>query len=138
MCLPKHPAAGRQTGGLPALEVYLRSITQPCVATRPRSTPTQFSSSGPLLQNTCAHTTRRETTMGTKFFPLFRCITSKRLVVFAVALLAIAFVATPTFAQAPPPQHNCIQNEWNLEQGNSLNCTSGSCSLNCTANGVLL
>ena len=34
MCLPRQPSTGRQTGGLPALEVYLRSITYIFVATR--------------------------------------------------------------------------------------------------------
>jgi hypothetical protein len=34
MSLPRQPGAGRQTGGLPALEVYLRSITHIFVATR--------------------------------------------------------------------------------------------------------
>ena len=34
MCLPRQPSTSRQTGGLPALEVYLRSITHIFVATR--------------------------------------------------------------------------------------------------------
>ena len=32
MCLPRQPSTSRQTAGLPALEVYLRSITQIFVA----------------------------------------------------------------------------------------------------------
>src|SRR5262249_50860132 len=47
-----------------------------------------------------------------------------------------ATLATATLAFAQAPAHNCIQNEWNLSQGNALNCTSSSCSLGCTANDV--
>ena len=72
--------------------------------------------------------------MGTKFLPLFRCITSRWLVLFAVAL-AMGVMPTSAFAQGAPAQ-NCIQNEWNISQGSSSTCTSGSCSLNCTANDV--
>ena len=37
--------------------------------------------------------------MGTKFLPLFRCISPKRLVLFSVALLAMAIMAMPASAQ---------------------------------------
>jgi hypothetical protein len=41
--------------------------------------------------------------MGTRFLPLFRCITSKRLVVFAVALFAMAIMTAPASAQDNVP-----------------------------------
>jgi len=50
--------------------------------------------------------------------------------VFIFALLAMAILATPAFAQ------NCIQNEYNLQQGVSASGTTGSTKLNCTANDV--
>jgi hypothetical protein len=42
----------------------------------------------------------------------------------------MAILATPAFAQ------NCIQNEYNLQQGAAVNSTAGSVKLNCTANDV--
>jgi hypothetical protein len=50
--------------------------------------------------------------------------------VLVTALLAMAIMATPAFAQ------NCIQNEYNLQQGVSATGTTGSTKLNCTANDV--
>ena len=70
--------------------------------------------------------------MGTKFLPLFRCITSKRLVVLCVALLAIAITAVPASAQGG----NCLQNEYNVFNGAAAGSTSNSLALNCTANDV--
>ena len=65
--------------------------------------------------------------MGTKFSNSFRCITSKRLVLSTVALLAVCVLAfglpQPTFAQG-----NCAQEEF-AAAGNSQ-------SLGCTANDV--
>ena len=49
---------------------------------------------------------------------------------FVLVLLAVAILATPAFAQT------CIQNEYNLQQGVSVNSTAGSVKLNCTANDV--
>jgi hypothetical protein len=49
-----------------------------------------------------------------------------------LALLAMAILATPAFAQS----NTCIQNEYNLQQGVSATSTAGSTKLNCTANDV--
>ncbi len=54
--------------------------------------------------------------MGTKFLPLFRCITSTRLVVFAVALFAMAIMTAPASAQDNVPFF-C----------NGTNSTNGTC-----------
>jgi hypothetical protein len=70
--------------------------------------------------------------MGTKFLPLLRCITSKRLVVLCVALLAMAITAVPASAQGG----NCLQNEYNVFNGAAAGSTSNSLALNCTANDV--
>lgn len=59
-----------------------------------------------------------------------------RKMLWMVALLAVAFLATAAFAQPGITTENCIQNEWNLAQGKSVTCTSSSCSLGCTANDV--
>ena len=70
--------------------------------------------------------------MGTKFLPLIRCITSKRLVVLCIALLAMAIMARPASAQGG----NCLQNEYNIFNGAAAGSTSSSLALNCTANDV--
>jgi uncharacterized repeat protein (TIGR01451 family) len=70
--------------------------------------------------------------MGIKFLPLFRCISASRLVVLCVALLAMAIMAGPAFAQGG----NCLQNEYNIFSGAAAGSTSQSLALNCTANDV--
>ena len=65
--------------------------------------------------------------MGTKFSALFRCITSKRLALFAVAILAMAVLALG-LPQAAFAQGNCAQEEFTAA-GNTQN-------LGCTANDV--
>ena len=50
--------------------------------------------------------------------------------VFVFALLALAIVAVPAFAQ------NCLQNEYNIAAGLSPTSTASSNKLNCTANDV--
>jgi hypothetical protein len=59
-------------------------------------------------------------------------ITSKRLVLFSVALLAIAITAVPAAAQGG----NCLQNEYNIFNGAAPGSTSNSLALNCTAGDV--
>jgi hypothetical protein len=49
---------------------------------------------------------------------------------FVFVLLAMAILAVPAVAQ------NCIQNEYNLQQGVSATSTAASNALNCTANDV--
>src|SRR5882724_11955416 len=102
MRLPNYPSSGRQTGSLPALEVYLRSIHAPCVATRRVHSNDCSCKSRPPLQYTCAHTTRRKTNMGTKFSTLFRCTNSKRILtaIGAFALLAFLLGISPQPALA--------------------------------------
>jgi hypothetical protein len=56
--------------------------------------------------------------MGTKFSNSFRCITSKRLGLCAVALLAMGVLAATSSAQT------CLQNEYNQVQRQKLNCTA--------------
>jgi hypothetical protein len=59
-------------------------------------------------------------------------MTSKRLVVLCVALLAMAIMAGPAFAQGG----NCLQNEYNIFNGAAAGSTNNSLALNCTANDV--
>jgi hypothetical protein len=56
--------------------------------------------------------------MGTRFSNSFRCITSKRLGLFAVALLAMGVLAATSSAQT------CLQEEYNQVQKQKLNCTA--------------
>src|SRR6266700_2757953 len=49
---------------------------------------------------------------------------------FLFVMLALAILATPAFTQ------NCIQNEYNLQQGVSATSTAAADRLNCTANDV--
>jgi hypothetical protein len=62
--------------------------------------------------------------MGTKFSNSFRCITSKRLGLCAVAVLAMGVLAVPSFAQ-----QLCLQDEYNLVQKQKLNCTANDVSI---------
>jgi hypothetical protein len=54
-------------------------------------------------------------------------------ILFLCALVAIATLATPAFAAET---QNCIQNEFNIQQGVSPTSTAASNRLNCTANDV--
>jgi hypothetical protein len=66
--------------------------------------------------------------MGTKFVNSFRCITTKRLVISAVAAIALAVMAAPSFAQT------CLQNEYNLVNKQKLNCTANDVSIAAVTN----
>src|ERR1700757_2569597 len=57
--------------------------------------------------------------MGTKSSVLVRCITSKRLAVFAVALVGMCVLAA-----LPASAQTCLQNEYNLVHKQKLNCTA--------------
>jgi hypothetical protein len=61
--------------------------------------------------------------MGTKFSKSFRCITSKRLGLCAVAVLAMGALAATSFAQT------CLQNEYNQVNKQKLNCTANDVSI---------
>src|SRR5258705_8174367 len=120
--LPMHPSSGRQTGRLPALEVYPRSIKHALCCHSAVFTPTQFCGSRPPL-NTRVLTTRRKTLVRTTIPFRIRCISSKRLVLFSVALLAMAIMATSASAQT------CLQEEYNLVNKQKLNCTANDVSI---------
>jgi hypothetical protein len=57
--------------------------------------------------------------MGTKSSVFVRCMTSKRLAVFAVALVGMCVLAA-----LPASAQTCLQNEYNLVQKQKLNCTA--------------
>src|SRR5438067_5452175 len=61
------------------------------------------------------------------------CRTNCKTFLFIYALLAMAVLATPAFAAEA---QNCIQNEYNIQQGVSSTNTAAANRLNCTANDV--
>ena len=65
---------------------------------------------------------------------LTRCFTSKWFILFAIALVAMVVLPAPTFAQ-----NNCLQDEFNLFNGDtSTTCAASpsSVALGCSANDV--
>src|SRR5207245_5617643 len=125
MRLPTYPRSGRQTGSLPALEVYLRSIHAPCVATRRVHSNDGSAVPAPFPIYVCTQT-RRKTIMGTRFLTFIRCLGSQQTLtaIGAIALIACLLGISPQPALAQSGVDNASANGLFQLDGNALRDTA--------------